>query len=68
MAKKESEKQNRHEQNLKRKEDEDLKMALAVSKLQVSNDKPLVIPEQKAKGKGKRLERSSDQRSDGSLI
>ncbi len=50
-AKKESEKQNRHEQKLKKKEDEDLKMALAVSKLQVSNDKTLAIPEQKAKGK-----------------
>jgi hypothetical protein len=50
-AKKESEEQNRQEQELKKKEDDDLKMALAVSKLQVSNDKPLVISEQKAKGK-----------------
>jgi hypothetical protein len=50
-AKKESEEQNRQEQELKKKEDDDLKMALAVSKLQVSNDKPLVISEQEAKGK-----------------
>ncbi len=50
-AKKEFEKQIRQEQKLKRKEDEELKMALAVSKLQVSNDKPLAISEQKAERK-----------------
>ncbi len=50
-AKRESEKQIRQEQKLKRKEDEDLKMALVVSKRQVSNDKPLAIPEQKAERK-----------------
>ncbi len=50
-AKQESEKQIRQEQKLKRKEDEDLRMALAVSKLQVSNDKPLAISEQKAERK-----------------
>ena len=52
-AKQESEKQIRQEQKLKRKEDEDLRMALAVSKLQVSNDKPLAISEQKAERKEK---------------
>jgi hypothetical protein len=50
-AKKESEEQNRQGQELKKKEDDDLKVALAVSKLQVSNVKPLVISEQEAKGK-----------------
>jgi hypothetical protein len=44
-AKIESEKQIRQEQMLKRKEDEELKMALAVSKLQVSNTKSLATPE-----------------------
>jgi hypothetical protein len=50
-AKRGSEKQIRHEQKLKRKEEEDLKIALAVSKLQLSNDNPWLYLNRMRKGK-----------------